>query len=246
MLQASRLCKAFGPRVIFDDFTIDFPARQTTAIIGSNGCGKSTLINLLSGSEPCDRGQIHLDGQPIQQARIGYVCQNYAASLFPWLTAQDNLCYPLKLQHLPIAAQRDRLRQLITAYDVKFDLDRYPYMLSGGQQQLLAILRSVIVKPTVLFLDEPFTALDLSTRLAMRTQLRRICQDLAATTIIVSHDLDDAIYLADRIVVLSQPPTQIIATIPVPQSDRACQLTDPRLIAVKQRCLDLIQPQLSQ
>ncbi len=245
-LRVEGLCKSFGSLVIFDQLSLQFSDRQITALLGCNGCGKSTLINLLSGLEACDQGQISLAGKPIKQARIGYVFQNYAASLFPWLTAADNLRYPLRLQKLPPDEQRDRLGQLITTYDVKFNLDRYPHQLSGGQQQLLAILRAVIARPDVLFLDEPFSALDFATRWAMREQLQRICGDLAVPTVIISHDLDEAIYLADRIVILGQYPTQVIADMPVPlpRPHQPQHFADPAFIQVKQHCLEIFQTQL--
>jgi NitT/TauT family transport system ATP-binding protein len=242
-LRVEGLCKSFGSLVIFDQLSLHFPDRQITALLGCNGCGKSTLINLLSGLLPCDRGHITLNGKLIQRSRIGYVFQDYRASLFPWLTAADNLRYPLKLQKIPPGQQRDQLVQLITTYDVKFNLDRYPHQLSGGQQQLLAILRAVIARPDVLFLDEPFSALDFATRLAMREQLQRICLDLAVPTVIISHDLDEAIYLADRIVILGQHPTQVIVDIPVPlpRPHQPQHFTDSAFIQVKQHCLEVFQ-----
>jgi NitT/TauT family transport system ATP-binding protein len=242
-LRIDHLYKAFGSRVIFDQFSIEFPHRQVTALLGCNGCGKSTLLHILSGLISADRGQVSFAGKSVKQARIGYVFQHYQASLFPWLTAQENLLYPLKLAKFSHGEQRDRLSHLIATYEVKFDLQHYPYQLSGGQQQLLAILRAVIAKPDILFLDEPFSALDFETRFQMRQQVQRICLDLGVTTVIVSHDLDDAIYLADRLLILGRSPTQVITEIPVP-FDRPRQpilLADPVFAQIKQTCLHRFQ-----
>ncbi len=246
-IQVEGLCKSFGVQTIFHNFNLTLPQSQVTAILGSNGCGKSTLINLLSGLTPCDRGQITLAGKPLHRSQIGYVFQNYQASLFPWLSAWDNILYPLKIQQIPRQEQRSRIEHLIATCDIQLDWHRYPYQFSGGQQQLIAILRAAIAAPDILFLDEPFSSLDLEMTLEMRDKLQQICTNFALTTAIVSHDLDDAIYLADRAILLGKKPTQILATIPIPlpRPRTLNLLAQANFIQIKQHCLQCFQQSLS-
>jgi NitT/TauT family transport system ATP-binding protein len=245
-IQAEGLCKSFGTLTIFDNFDLALPQSQVAAFFGANGCGKSTLINLLSGLIPCDRGRITIAGKPLHRARIGYVFQNYQASLFPWLSAWDNILYPLNVQRVPAREQRSRIDRLIATCEIKLDWHRYPYQFSGGQQQLIAILRAVIAIPDVLFLDEPFSSLDLEMTLYMRDTLQKICLDLALTTAIVSHDVEDAIYLADRAILLGERPTRIIAKIPVelPRPRTLEMLVDAEFVRIKQQCLQLFRQNL--
>ncbi len=240
-IQITGLGKSFGAQVIFDQFDLMLPQGQLTSLFGPNGCGKSTLINLLAGVIKPDRGQLAIAHQPPQQSRIGYVWQNYRESLFPWLTVQENLLYPLKLQRLTQREAQRYLDQLMDTCAITLDLNRYPYQFSGGQQQLIAILRAVIGRPDILLLDEPFASLDLEMTLYMRDQVERMGREFGLTTLMVSHDLDDGVYLADRVVVLSQRPTRVLAQIPVtlphPRSPEI--LVHPEFVQVKQRCLEL-------
>ena len=168
------LSKSFNDTVIYDKFDLDLPQGQFISIFGPNGCGKSTLINMISGLLPLDAGQVLFDGQTIQETRLSYVFQNYRDALFPWLRAIDNIHYPLKLMGLSRRERDQRVEQLLADFGVKIDLDSYPYMLSGGQQQTVSILRALVTNPEVLFLDEPFSALDYEMTLFMREQLQRI------------------------------------------------------------------------
>lgn len=239
-VQIEGLCHAFGQQVIFDLFQLHLAQGQFTSLVGANGCGKSTLMSLLAGVMRSDRGQIAIDHQPLHQKRVGYVFQNYRDSLFPWLTVRDNLLYPLKLKRLSSQACQQRLEQLIDTFEIKLDLSRYPYQLSGGQQQFVAILRALIVTPDLLLLDEPFSSLDLDMTLYMRDLLEQMCRAFNFTTVMVSHDLDNVVYLADRIIILSQRPAQILedilVAIPHPRSSDI--LAHPEFIRVKQHCLD--------
>jgi NitT/TauT family transport system ATP-binding protein len=240
-IQITGLSKSFGSQVVFDHFDLTLPQGQLTSLFGPNGCGKSTLLNLLAGVVQRDRGQLAIAHHPSHQSRIGYVWQNYRESLFPWLTVRENLLYPLKLQRLSQREAQQRLDQLISTGAITLDLNRYPYQFSGGQQQLIAILRAVIGQPDVLLLDEPFASLDLEMTLDMRDKLEQIGRQFNLTTLMVSHDLDDVVYLADRIVVFSQRPVRILAQIPVtlPHPRRPEALAHPEFIQVKQRCLEL-------
>src|SRR5262249_7325979 len=160
--------------VLYDRFDLDIPRGKLLSIFGPNGCGKSTLINVITGLIPTDAGEILFDGKPLRDIKFGYVFQNYREALFPWLRAIDNIQYPLKLMSRQKAEGRRRRERMFASLGIRVALTRYPYELSGGQQQLVSILRALVVEPQILFLDEPFSALDYEMTLFMRDQLQRI------------------------------------------------------------------------
>lgn len=215
------LVKRFRDQTIYERFDLDLPRGAIVSVFGPNGCGKSTLINMISGILATDGGEILFDGRPVTQVRIGYVFQNYREALFPWMRALDNVTYPLKLMGIAPAEQRHRVDRLAKSFDLKFDLDRYPYELSGGQQQTVSIMRALVTEPEILFLDEPFSALDYEMTLTMRDQLQHVLEQTRTTALLVSHDLDEAIYLADKLLLLTRRPTRIAAYLDIP-------LTRPR------------------
>jgi NitT/TauT family transport system ATP-binding protein len=237
------LTKHFSDAVVYDRFDLDIPRGKLMSVFGPNGCGKSTLINMIAGLIPTDAGEILFDGKPLRDIKFGYVFQNYREALFPWLRAIDNIQYPLKLMKLPKAKRRMRTEKLVASLGVKIDLNRYPYELSGGQQQLVSIMRALVVEPQILFLDEPFSALDYEMTLFMRNQLQRIFVETGTTTVLVSHDLEEAVYLADRILLLSRRPACIADYV---HYDAARPRTDATLsqhdfVRVKAHCLDVFQ-----
>jgi NitT/TauT family transport system ATP-binding protein len=235
------LSKRFGQTVIYDGFDLDVPRGELIAVFGPNGCGKSTLINLIAGLIPADRGQILFDGKRLNDIKFGYVFQNYREALFPWLRAFDNISYPLKMMKVPAAKRRARAEDLIARLGIKLDLNLYPYQLSGGQQQLVSIMRALVVEPEILFLDEPFSALDYEMTLFMREQLQRIFLETGTTTVLVSHDLEEAVYLADRVLLLSRRPARVADFVPVaaarPRTDTT--LSEPDFVRTKAHCLDV-------
>jgi NitT/TauT family transport system ATP-binding protein len=237
------LSKRFGDAVIYDRFDLDIPRGKLVSVFGPNGCGKSTLINMVAGLIPFDAGEILFDGKPLREIKFGYVFQNYREALFPWLRAFDNIEYPLKLMHMPSAERRARVERLVAHLDVKIDLGRYPYELSGGQQQLVSIMRALVVEPEILFLDEPFSALDYEMTLFMRAQLQRIFMETGTTTVLVSHDLEEAVYLADRILLLSRHPARVADFVPYdaarPRDDET--LSQMEFVRVKAHCLEVFQ-----
>lgn len=149
------LAKAFGGQPVYAGFDLDVRRGDILSIFGPNGCGKSTLINMAAGLLDADAGTILYDGREVRDVRIGYVFQNYREALFPWRRAADNIRYPMQRMGLPRAETEARLEALTSQFRVRFDLNRYPYELSGGQQQLVSIMRALAVEPEVLFLDEP-------------------------------------------------------------------------------------------
>jgi osmoprotectant transport system ATP-binding protein len=198
--------KRYGNVVALDDVTLGFPAGSTTALIGSSGSGKSTLLRILLGLEWPDRGQVRVDGRVLEQARVlelrrrvGYVIQD--GGLFPHLTALGNLA--LLPHHL--GWSRDRIRQraeelAALAHLPPDALERYPAELSGGQRQRVALMRGLMLNPGALLLDEPLGALDPIVRHELQDELKHIFEQLGKTVIVVTHDIAEAAWFADRIV----------------------------------------------
>jgi NitT/TauT family transport system ATP-binding protein len=240
------LAKSFGGQVLYSGFDLDLPREKLTTIFGPNGCGKSTLINMMSGLVPFDAGRVEIGGKDFRSARIGYVFQNYRDSLFPWLRALENIEYPLKVRGVPRAARRERVERLLAAFEITLDLRRRTYELSGGQQQLVAILRALAAEPEVLFLDEPFSALDYEMTLYIRDKLQTVFLETGLTIVLVSHDLEEAVYLADRILLLGKRPTRVVELIAYDtERPRTIEIMgDPRFVETKQHALHLFREEM--
>lgn len=235
------LGKRFEDAIVYDGFDLDLPLGAFISIFGPNGCGKSTLINMISGLLPFDAGQVLYDGRTIPETRISYVFQNYREALFPWMRAIDNIHYPLRLRGVPKAERIDRIDRLVSDFGVKIDLRAFPYTLSGGQQQAVSILRALASDPDVLFLDEPFSALDYEMTLLMREKLQVMFQRTGATMVLVSHDLEEAVQMADKVLLLTRPPARVAALVdnPLPRPRDAATLTEAEFVALRSRCLDI-------
>jgi NitT/TauT family transport system ATP-binding protein len=237
------LSKRFDKAVIYDNFDLDIPRGELISVFGPNGCGKSTLINMIAGLIPLDAGEILFDGMKLDDIKFGYVFQNYREALFPWMSAFDNIAYPLKMMKVPPAERRARTEKLITHLGIKIDLNLYPYKMSGGQQQLVSIMRALVVEPEILFLDEPFSALDYEMTLFMREQLQRLFIESGTTMVLVSHDLEEAVYLADRVLLLSRHPAQVadftVVKAARPRTDTT--LSDTDFVLTKAHCLEVFQ-----
>jgi NitT/TauT family transport system ATP-binding protein len=237
------LSKRFSDATIYDNFDFDIPRGELMSVFGPNGCGKSTLINIIAGLIPADAGEILFDGQPLSRIKFGYVFQNYREAMFPWLRAFDNIAYPLKVMGVPKAERTVRVEKIVASLNVKIDLGLYPYQMSGGQQQLVSIMRALIVEPEILFLDEPFSALDYEMTLFMREQLQRIFMETATTTVLVSHDLEEAVYLSDRILLLSRRPARAVEFVhyDAPRPRTLGTMSEADFINIKAHCLEVFQ-----
>jgi NitT/TauT family transport system ATP-binding protein len=237
------LTKRFSDATIYDNFDFDIPRGELMSVFGPNGCGKSTLINIIAGLIPADAGEILFDGQPLSRIKFGYVFQNYREAMFPWLRAFDNIAYPLKVMGVPKAERTVRVEKIVASLNVKIDLKLYPYQMSGGQQQLVSIMRALIVEPEILFLDEPFSALDYEMTLFMREQLQRVFMETATTTVLVSHDLEEAVYLSDRILLLSRRPARAVEFVhyDAPRPRTLGTMSEADFINIKAHCLEIFQ-----
>jgi NitT/TauT family transport system ATP-binding protein len=192
-----------------DDVSLEIGAQEFIALLGPSGCGKSTLLYLIGGFLPIETGSIRLDGRPVEKPGPdrGIVFQHFA--LFPWKTVRGNILYGLERQGLPRAAREDRAQALIDLVGLKGFEDSYPSHLSGGMKQRAAIARTLALNPAILLMDEPFGALDAQTRSLMQSELLGLIRRDPKTVIFVTHDVQEAVYLADRVAVMSARPGRI-------------------------------------
>ena len=206
-------------------------------VLGPSGCGKSTLLRLVAGLETPSTGEILLDGVPIDGpgADRGVVFQSY--TLFPWLTVQENICFGLREKNMPAAEQREISERFIAQVGLRGFEKHYPKQLSGGMQQRVAIARALANDPKILLLDEPFGALDNQTRVLMQELLLGIWEQAQKTVLFVTHDIDEAIFMASRVVVFTARPGRIKSEIAVPfEHPRHYTLkTTPEFMAIKAR-----------
>ena len=172
-----------------------------------------------------DSGQIIFQEHSIEKAKVSYIFQNYRETLFPWLKVIDNITLPLKLEGIEKHEREKRAKELVERFHLQIDLNEYPYSLSGGQQQLLALLRGLIVKPDLLLLDEPFSALDYQTTLFLYQKLLEIWESIKTTVIFISHNIDEAIFLSNRFIMFSTKPTKVMI-------DRSVDLSYPRRLSL--------------
>ena len=218
--------------------------REFISVIGPSGCGKTTLIRILAGLDFPTSGNVFLEGRKMEGpgAERGMVFQDY--TLFPWLSVKKNVMFGLEIKGLgKLKAEAEAMEWLDIVGLAKF-ADAYPEQLSGGMKQRVAIARSLANRPEILFLDEPFGALDAQTRSSMQAYLLKIWQNVDVTVFFVTHDLDEAIYLSDRILVLRANPGEIdeLIEVPVPRPRAPGQFLTPEFLATKKRLEELIRP----
>ncbi|WP_107310854.1 ABC transporter ATP-binding protein [Burkholderia metallica] len=233
-----------GECVALDDISFRTYRREFVCVIGPSGCGKSTLIRILAGLDAQTSGDVLLDGKPVQGpgADRGMVFQGY--TLFPWLTVKKNVMFGLRMNGSSSGqAEREALQWLDLVGLTRF-ADVYPHQLSGGMKQRVAIARALANRPRILLMDEPFGALDAQTRARMQTHLLDIWRNIDVTILFITHDLDEAIFLADRILVLKANPgaVQELIEVPVPRPRDYSQVNTPEFIATKARLEALIHP----
>jgi len=197
--------KRFGNVRAVDDVTFDVAPGALAAILGPSGCGKSTLLRLLAGFETIDAGRVNLAGRdvtslPLRERNIGFVFQGYA--LFPHLTVAQNIAFPLDVRKADRTRTRERVRELLDLVQLPGHERRFPHELSGGQRQRVALARALAAEPAILLLDEPFAALDVHVRRDLRAWLRRLHDDVHVTTLLVTHDADEAMEIADTLVLM--------------------------------------------
>jgi sulfate transport system ATP-binding protein len=198
--------KSFGSFQALDDVSLEVPDGSLTALLGPSGSGKSTLLRVIAGLEEPDQGAVLISGEdatelPVRRRGVGFVFQHYAA--FKHMTVRDNIAFGLKVRRRQRAEIRDRVDELLGLVHLEGFADRYPSQLSGGQRQRMALARALAVEPRVLLLDEPFGALDANVRAELRTWLRRLHDEVHVTTIFVTHDQEEAMDVAEQVVVMN-------------------------------------------
>ena len=205
-----------APFVALQDITLDIAPGAFLAVVGPSGCGKSTLLDLLAGLASPTSGRILIDGQPVTgPARDrGVVFQQYA--LFPWRTALDNVAFGLQLAGVPAAARREKAAAYLELVGLAAFADRFPHELSGGMKQRVAIARSLVYEPRVLLMDEPFAALDAQTREHLQGELLRIWRRTGTTIVFITHGIDEAVVLGQRVAVMSSRPGRIKDVFEIP------------------------------
>ena len=209
----------YGAFLAVDNVTLDIKAGELIALLGPSGCGKTTLLRIIAGFIVQSEGHVvigenMIDELPPNRREVGIVFQNYA--LFPHMTIADNIAYGLAARGVPRPSRRRASTEMLALIKLDHIADRYPKQLSGGQQQRVALARALAVKPNILLLDEPFAALDKNLRLDMQIEIKRIQRLAGTTTVLVTHDQEEALSMADRVAVLNQgrleqyaPPTEV-------------------------------------
>ena len=218
-IQVEEISKRFAGVTVLDRVSLDFPTGQLVAMLGPSGCGKTTLLRIIAGLETADAGRVILEGEDasgthVRQRQVGFVFQHYA--LFRHMTVFENVAFGLRVRprrHRPPEAEiRRRVLRLLDLVQMECLADRFPRQLSGGQRQRIALARALAVEPRVLLLDEPFGALDAQVRKELRRWLRNLHDDLHVTSIFVTHDQEEALEVADRVVLMHRGRVEQIGT----------------------------------
>jgi NitT/TauT family transport system ATP-binding protein len=217
---------------------LEVPDGQFVSVVGPSGCGKSTLLSLVAGLRLPSRGAVLCDGEPVtapMPLKVGMIFQE--ANLLPWLSAVDNVAFPLKLRRVPKRERLDAAARMLELTGLAGFEDRLPHQLSGGMKQRVAIARGLVQNPAVLLMDEPFASLDEQTRMVLGDELLRIWSETRKTVLFVTHSLNEAVYLADRVIVLSARPGRVVDDVPVdlPRPRSFAMTTSERFGVLKDR-----------
>lgn len=250
-LSLKSVSKAFandeGRHAVLEDFSVEVLNQEFLSIFGPNGCGKSTLVHLIAGIIEPDAGSIEFASGQAGRA-VGIVFQNYENSLLPWRTCLDNISLPLEANgDLSKRQRREAALSLLEELGLRLPLTHYPYQMSGGQKQLTCIARAIIHRPSILLLDEPFASLDYQTRIDMQDKLQTIWAKARITTIFVSHEIDEAIFLADRLLLLTVRPARVAASfdIPLPRPRGFQSLASSPFVDLRAKILQLFRKEIS-
>lgn len=251
MIEAHNVCKVFGTRkkvTAIEGFDLRVGKNEFVSIIGPSGCGKSTFLLLLSGLETPSGGDIRIDGRPVSgpNPACAIVFQEYL--LFPWATVEKNISFGPRIRKRPREETRRISKHYIRLVGLEGYENRYPHELSGGMKQRVGIARALANEPRVLLMDEPFGALDALTREMLQLELLRIWQQAGCTVVFVTHSISEAVYLSDRVVVMSARPGRILSevTIDLDRPRSRQMLGTPAFIAYEQTLRDRVWPEVKE
>ena len=225
LLEVDRLGYRYdGSRPAIEEVSFRVAHGEFVSIVGPSGSGKTTLLRCIAGLMRPSSGEIRLNGQPVTDVpkELALVFQDYGRSLYPWMTVRDNVDMPLRRLRLPADERRERIESSLTEVGLVDAMAKYPWQLSGGMQQRVAIARAIAYRPEILLMDEPFASVDAQTRADLQDMALEVWQAHRSTVLFVTHDIDESVYLADRVIVLSQAPATVAAEI-------AISLPRPRL-----------------
>ena len=242
-LEVRDISKSFGTLEVLRGISIDIADHEFLAIVGPSGCGKTTLLRTIAGIETSDTGSLRVDGKVVTKpgADRGFVFQQDC--LFPWRTVWENTVFGLEINGKVNAESTARTRELLQLVGLTGFEKYYPTQLSGGMRQRVNLARALAINPEVLIMDEPFSALDAQTREVMQLELTRIWQQGRKTVLFITHQIDEAVFLADRVVVLGRRPGRIkeVVTIDLPRPRGLAVKRDPRFVAYVDRVWNLIE-----
>jgi ABC-type nitrate/sulfonate/bicarbonate transport system ATPase subunit len=229
----------FGDLVVLDHLRFTIAENEFLCVLGKSGCGKTTVANLLAGLLPCTEGAVTIDGVPANPRRheLAFVFQE--PSLWPWRTVRDNIRIGLEIKGVSDREIASRVADMIALVGLEGFERYYPYQISGGMKQRVAIARAFAVDADLILMDEPFAALDEQTRHGMQAEVLRIWERRKTTVVFVTHNLEEAIYLAERIIVLTEKPTRIKASLDV-ELPRPRDYAHPGFIALRKRLSELV------
>ncbi|MEV6626522.1 ABC transporter ATP-binding protein [Amycolatopsis sp. NPDC051106] len=241
MIRIRSVTKTFGALTALDDVSLDVADGTFLSLVGPSGSGKSTLLDLLGGLTTPTSGEVLIDGEPVRGPGLdrGVVFQQYA--LFPWRTARANVEFGLEGGPLGKRQRAERAREYLALVGLSGFEDRYPHELSGGMKQRVAIARSLAYDPAVLLMDEPFAALDAQTREQLQDELLRIWRRTGKTIVFITHGIDEAVYLGQRVAVLTSRPGRLKAVVDIDLGDRAGDVrSDPAFGRQRHRLWELL------
>jgi NitT/TauT family transport system ATP-binding protein len=209
MLHVEHLAKRYGDVAAIGDLSFEVAAGEFVCIVGPSGCGKTTLLKCASGLLEPSGGLVKLEGAPVTgpPETMALVFQEYSRSLFPWMTVRQNVAFPLRRRKG--ADRTNAVEQALASVGLAGAIDRYPWQLSGGMQQRVAIARALAYQPRILLMDEPFASVDAQTRADLEDLVLEVRNQYEITIVFVTHDIDEAVYLSDRIIVLTPAPTEV-------------------------------------
>ena len=242
LLDLSAVAKTFGDTVVLSPTDLAIAEGSFVSIVGPSGCGKSTLFNIIAGLLAPDAGDVRLEGRSVIGAtgHVGYMLQKDL--LVPWCTVEDNITMAARLTRKVTAADRDEACHIAERYGLGDYLNHYPKALSGGMRQRVAFMRTLVTHHQLLLLDEPFGALDAQTRLDMQLWLLDVWRESGRTVLFITHDVDESIFLSDRILVMSPRPGRLVADLEntLARPREVDVLTDPTFVDLKSQVLHLL------